>query len=44
MSERNPEQEAADALALQRVESARRAAEAAEAARQQAAVLRGEVR
>ncbi|MGG2461724.1 hypothetical protein ACO0M4_18220 [Streptomyces sp. RGM 3693] len=36
------EQQAADALAQQRIESAREAAEATEVARQQAAVLRGE--
>ncbi|WP_257980722.1 hypothetical protein [Streptomyces sp. CB02959] len=36
------EQQAADALAQQRIESARQAAEAAEDARQQAAALRGE--
>ncbi|MFJ5679515.1 hypothetical protein [Streptomyces sp. NPDC093097] len=36
------EQQAADALAQQNIESARQAAEAAEAARQQAAALRGE--
>ncbi|MFF2809347.1 hypothetical protein ACFVT2_19630 [Streptomyces sp. NPDC058000] len=36
------EQQAADALAQQRIESAQRAAKAAEDAKQQAAVLRGE--
>ncbi|MFC0601857.1 hypothetical protein [Streptomyces palmae] len=36
------EQQAADALAQQRLEEAQQAAEAAEAARQEAAALRGE--
>ncbi|MER6047572.1 hypothetical protein ABT168_08915 [Streptomyces sp. NPDC001793] len=42
VSERIDDQQAADALAQQHIESAMRAAAAAEAARQQAAALRGE--
>ncbi|MEW1678130.1 hypothetical protein [Streptomyces noursei] len=42
MADRYAEQEAADALAQQRIASATQAAEAAEAAARQAAELRGE--